>query len=260
MTPLPQPESEALELSVVIPALNEEASIGATLSSIRDHLKSNFETWEIIVVDDGSRDATANVVESQATGGGIRLLRNESSQGKGAAVRQGILASRLNCVLFSDADLSMPIEEVGGMLQELEQAQIVIASKRCPGSTLKYPLNRRILGAIGRLVIHLLVVRGVSDTQGGFKLFHGPSARTLFAAQRLSGFGFDFEVLYLAQRFGMKIKEVPFKGRHRLGGSVSMLSYVRTLREVLQFLFYRARGVYPRRDSVEHARNPSDCS
>ncbi len=241
--------SQEPSLSVIIPALNESQGICETLAKVHDYLAANFKQWEIIVVDDGSTDATPSLITSFAEQvsktSQIHLLRNSKRMGKGAALKKGVLASRFESVLFTDADLSMPIEQVATMLPLLETVDIAIASKRCRDAVIDYPLLRKLSGAMGQALIRICAVSDISDTQGGFKLFSGRVARSLFAVQLIPGFGFDFEVLYLAKRYGFKVSEVPFVGTHRVGGTISIGSYLQTLTEVGALVRNRLRGRYP---------------
>jgi len=241
----PEGRGRRRSLSVVVPALNEEDVIGETVDAVAEYLGAHFEESELLVVDDGSRDATAELVTARADGERVRLLQHADRRGKGAAVRTGVLASRGEQVLFMDADHSMSIAEVERLWGLLDDAEIAIASKRAPGVQLDYPWSRRLGGALGQALVRLCVVPGITDTQGGFKLFRGDVARSLFRAQQLDGFGFDFEVLYLARRFGWRVAEAPFRGRHRTQGSVSRASYLATLADVGRVVAGRLGGRYP---------------
>ena len=194
-------------LSVVIPAYNEEVRLGPTLVRIKDHLAGQSYDSEILVVDNGSTDRTFEVAQQ----GGVEVLE-ERQRGKGAAVRKGMLAARGRHVLFSDADLSTPIEEVGRLLEALGAGHdIAIASRALPESKLpvRQPWYRELVGRAGNVVVQLVAVRGIADTQCGFKLFRREVAQRLFGAQRMTGIAFDMEILFLGQRLGMKIAEVP---------------------------------------------------
>jgi len=160
-----------------------------------------------LVVDNGSTDRTFEVAQQ----GGVEVLE-ERQRGKGAAVRKGMLAARGRHVLFSDADLSTPIEEVGRLLEALGAGHdIAIASRALPESKLpvRQPWYRELVGRAGNVVVQLVAVRGIADTQCGFKLFRREVAQRLFGAQRMTGIAFDMEILFLGQRLGMKIAEVP---------------------------------------------------
>ena len=156
----------------------------------------------------------------------MRVVRRETRGGKGAAIRTGVEAAARPWILFSDADFSIPIQEFENLWKEAERAPIVIGSKHAPGGHVEYPPLRRFLGSIGQRLIALFVVSGFHDTQCGFKLYRTDTARELFRYQRIDGFGFDFEVLFLAQArpSGHAVREVPIQCVHKLGGSVHWLA------------------------------------
>lgn len=231
-------------LTVVVPARNEAQRIGATLAKLVTGLPKHARRFEILVVDDGSTDETAAIVEREFAGR-ARVVRREQSGGKGAAVRTGVLAAEGEWILMTDADLSIPLDELARLSEHTRAAPIVIGSKRAPGNTIEYPLARRIAGGLGQLLIGLFVVRGFHDTQCGFKLYRADVARELFAASTIDGFGFDFEVLFLAKRFGYAVEEVPVRVEHQLGSSVHATSYLRVLGEVLRVNANRCGGHYP---------------
>lgn len=194
-------------LSIVIPAYNEEVRLVPTLARIKEYLAGQSYSSEILVVDNASSDRTSEVAREA----GVEVLE-EPQRGKGAAVRTGVLAARGEHILFSDADLSTPIAEVEGLMAELQAGcDVAIASRGLPESKLpvRQPWYRELVGRAGNVLVRLVAVRGISDTQCGFKLFPRAIARRLFGAQLMTGIAFDMEILFLAQRSGMKIAEVP---------------------------------------------------
>jgi dolichyl-phosphate beta-glucosyltransferase len=222
-------EDGTVYLSVAIPAHNEAARLPPSLEYIIPFLESLGHSFEIIVNDDGSTDATASVVESfgHRYPGRVRLVQSVSNQGKGAGVRRAILASRGCHVLFSDADFSTPIEELPRLLEKLEQGyDIAIGSRVQPSGEdmrVTQPIYRRLFGKL----FHLLrgpIVHGVRDTQNGFKAFNGEIGRELFRDTKLTSIIFDVEVLYLAQRRGYRIAEVPVQWTNA-GGSRMRVSF-----------------------------------
>ncbi len=194
-------------LSVVIPAYNEETRLGPTLARIKEYLSAQSYHSEILVVDNASSDRTSEAAREA----GAKVIA-EPQRGKGAAVRRGMLAAQGEYVLFSDADLSTPIEEVEKLMQALNKGyDVAIASRGLPASRLpvRQPWYRELVGRIGNVLVRLVAVRGIRDTQCGFKLFPRELAQKLFGAQRMTGIAFDMEILFLAQRLGLRIAELP---------------------------------------------------
>jgi dolichyl-phosphate beta-glucosyltransferase len=202
-------------LTVVVPAYQEEARIGPTVARIREHLDGR--DFELIVVDDGSRDRTIEVATAAADGDPrVRVLAQPRNRGKGAAVRAGMLAAHGDRVLFSDADLATPIEELAKLEERLDRgADIAIASRALPDSdirTRQHP-GREMMGRTFNVIVRALVLGGIKDTQCGFKLFTRAAAQDLFGRATLDGFAFDVEILLLA-RGRWRIEEVPVVWHH----------------------------------------------
>jgi dolichyl-phosphate beta-glucosyltransferase len=200
-------ERPAPFLSVIVPAYNEENRLGPTLERVKEYLGQQDYTSEIIVVDNGSRDRTIEVAKAAGVG-----VLEEPRRGKGAAVRTGLIAASGDYVLFSDADLSTPIEEVEKLLAARKTGyDVAIASRGLPESKLvkRQPWYREMVGRVGNLLVRLVAVRGIADTQCGFKLFPRDIAQRVFPAQRLTGAAFDVEVLFIVQHMGWRIAEVP---------------------------------------------------
>jgi dolichyl-phosphate beta-glucosyltransferase len=226
-----------VELTVVIPAYNEGQRLGPSLRRVVDYLGGRRVQSEVLVVDDGSDDQTVAVAESFAAQG-VRLLRHDRNRGKGAAVRTGILASAGERVLVSDADLSTPIEELEKLEPHLDEADLVLGS-RAPqrGARLerRQPRYRELMGKTFNLLIRLLGVRGIYDTQCGFKLLRGDVARELFAAMTLDGFAFDVELVLAARRRGYRIDEVGVAWANSPASTVDPVrSSLAMLRDVLR--------------------------
>lgn len=207
-----------IALSVVIPAFDEAERIGPTLAAVRDYFQSRAVQAEIIVVDDGSRDGTAVRAEAALSGfAASRIIRLPGNLGKGAAIRAGVLEARGDLVLFSDADLSTPIAEIGKFLPLIESgADVVIGSRALPGSDIQVRQRtlREGMGKFFNRLVRLLVLKGITDTQCGFKLFRRDAARAVFSEARIRGFGFDVEILALCARRGYRIRQVPVAWRN----------------------------------------------
>ncbi len=218
--------NEDIYLSVIIPAYNEESRLGETLDTIHSFLKQQPYTSQIIVVDDGSTDRTVEIAE-EADIPELWIVKNERNMGKGAAIRNGIKAAEGEVVLFTDADNSSPIEEVSKLLEAINEGyDVAIGSRALPESNIEVhqPWHRETMGRIFNLLVRMIVLRGIKDTQCGFKLFKKEVARKAFNEQKLSGFAFDVEVLILARRHGKTIKEVPIRWINSPASRVSPLS------------------------------------
>ena len=201
-------------LSLIIPMYNEARRIASAVETVRAYLDTLGQPYEIIVVDDGSIDGSVQALESVT---GITVIGHEPNQGKGATVRQGVLASKGDLVAFSDVDLSAPIEELSKLLRSIDSgADIAIGSRGLRESELgvHQPKYRELGGKFLNLIVRTLAVRGIHDTQCGFKLFRGEVGRRTFSKCILDGWGFDIEALYLAQRMGYRIDEVPVRWNH----------------------------------------------
>ena len=214
-----------VELSIVVPAYNEEARIPLTLSRTLDYLDRHLPASEVLVVDDGSTDNTASIVEERAAGEPrVRLLRLPRNRGKGAAVRTGMLAARGEHVLFMDADMSTPIGEVEKLFFYARRGNdVVIGSRGLADSDIRarQPLFRESMGRVFNLLVRALLFGEFRDTQCGFKLFSRQAARDLFGRQTLDGFSFDVEILLLARQAGLEVKEVPITWYHAPHSKVS---------------------------------------
>lgn len=197
-------------LSIVIPAFNEASRLPSTLSRLHGYLRAQPYTWEILVVSNGSTDATVEVVERAA--GEIEGLRSLGirERGKGIACRTGVLASAGDVVFLCDADLSMPPETLERFLAAVGACDIVVGSREAPGA-MRYsePWLRHLMGRVFNHLVRMFAVAGIRDTQCGFKAFRRPVALHLFELQTLTGFGFDVELLFLARKHGYTLEELP---------------------------------------------------
>ena len=204
-----------LKLSVIIPAYNEAGRIGPTLSRVVEYLSGKGFEWELVVVDDGSTDATRDLVrEAAQRDARVRPIENGTNRGKGYSVRNGFLNTSGEYALFSDADLSTPIEELDGFLLDADGgADIVIGSRAMRDSKIlkRQPVYRMVMGKTFNRLVRALTVRGISDTQCGFRLFRRSVCEPLFLGQKIDHFSFDAELLFLAQKKGLKIVERPVR-------------------------------------------------
>lgn len=208
----------------MIPAYNEEARIRPTLQHTAEYLESQPYTWEMLVVSDGSTDNTEVLVKLFAHGReNVRLIAYSPNQGKGNAVRIGMLEARGQRVLFMDADMATPPEETAKVMTHLDRgADVVIGSRPLKESQLavRQPWHREAFGRASNLLVQAVGVRGIKDTQCGFKLFTQRAARQIFSRCKMKGFSFDMEVLMIARDLGFRIDEVPIRWADQAGSKV----------------------------------------
>lgn len=226
--------------SLVIPAYNEAGRIGQTLRTALDYLVTASPGSEVIVVNDGSTDATSQVVrEVFAASGPIatRLLEHTPNRGKGAAVRQGLLAAQRRIGLFSDADFSTPVEEAPKLIEPIASGELDVAfgSRALDRSLIghRQPWRREQGGRVFNLIVRLATGLPFWDTQCGFKAFRLEAFRPILERAETDGFGFDVELLYLARKANLRMREIPVRWNHYEGSKVSFArDSVRMLREV----------------------------
>lgn len=226
-------------VSIVIPAYNEAGRIASTLTEVLAFARDDSRLAEIIVVDDGSTDHTPQMVlaasiEAKRLGGPpIQLVRHETNRGKGASVRTGFQHSTCDIVLFSDADLSAPISEMPLLVDPIiaGECDITIGSRALANSRieLQQSLFRRNAGRMFNLMVRVFTGLQIHDTQCGFKAFRRSAALPVFSVQRIEGFAFDVELLYVARRAGLRIRELPVRWSHAEGSKVSMLRHTREM-------------------------------
>ena len=237
-------------ISIIIPAYNEGARIGATLDKILAYLKQRgWGDAEIIVVNDGSYDNTVEIVrECAAKNPGVRLLENPGNRGKGYSVRSGMLHAEGETLLFSDADLSSPIEEASKLFAAIAAGSDIAIGSRWLQSELqtqKQPLYRQLLGRVFNLLLRIILGLKFKDTQCGFKAFTRRSAQVIFPRQQIERWGFDPELLFLARKFGFRVTEVPVAWAHREGTRINPLrDGIRMFGEILKIRWNALRGKY----------------
>jgi len=238
-----------LYLSVIIPAYNEEKRIGSTLISVDNYLRRQNYDYEVIVVNDGSKDNTASIVKSLGLEiKGLRLLNNKENHGKGYVVRQGMLEAGGELCLFTDADNSTSIDHLDKFIPHIDQGySIVIGSIAVAGhkvSSGSEPLWRRIAGKLGNVFIQIVAVPGIQDTQRGFKLFTAKAVQDIFPRLTIHRWGFDIEVLALARKYGYKIKELPVDWENDPDSKVGIKAYFQVLLETVKIRWNLMTGRY----------------
>ena len=237
--------------SIVIPAYNEAARLGASLEKVLGYVHAQGWSAEVIVVNDGSSDNTADIVRAHAAkDAALRLIDNPGNRGKGFSVRHGMLSARGRIVFFTDADLSAPIEEAPKLIQALNAgADIAIGSRwlRAETQTQRQPLYRQLFGRVFNLLLRITLGLQFADTQCGFKAFKQPTVPAIFPLQRIERWGFDPEILFLAKKFRFQVKEVPVLWGHSGGTRIHPLKDgSRMFLEMLHIRWNNLRGKYNR--------------
>lgn len=234
-------------LSVIIPAYNEAKRIPLTLIDIDKHLSKEEYSYEIVVVDDGSTDETAEIVRRfTPLIKNLKLIQAEH-KGKGAAVQKGMQGSHGTMRLFTDADNSTSIDQFNAMLPHFKEGYaVVIGSRGVSGAVCNPPqsLWRQAVGKVGNLLIRGIAVPGISDTQCGFKAFTEDAVMRLFPHLRIDGWGFDIETLSLAKESGLKIKEVPVSWKNSPFSHLGLFDYPRVLWETLKIRWWIKKNYY----------------
>lgn len=242
-------------LSIIIPAYNEAERLPLTLVDMDKHLSKVEYSYEILVVNDGSKDNTAEIVRAMSKMiKNLKLIDNETNKGKGGAVRQGMLLAKGQIRLFTDADNSTSIDQFNNMLPYFSPGgaegvgiyDIVIGSRAIKGAKLDppQPLYKQLLGKMSNLIIQLTNVPGIWDTQCGFKAFTAEAAERVFYLSRITGWGFDIEVLALARALGYKIKEIPVHWINDPMSHVKLSGYLKTFLEDAKIRWWLSTGKY----------------
>ena len=238
------------DLSIVIPSYNEELRLPATLERIAGYLSSLGGETEILVVDDGSKDRTAEVAESfRKPLPSLRVISNGVNRGKGFSVRRGMLEARGRAVLFTDADLSAPIEEAPKLIEALENYDVAIGSRALDRSliTVHESRFREFAGIVFNTIVRVILRLPFVDTQCGFKAFRRERCQILFEQQRIERFGFDPELLYLARHHGLRTVEIPVRWGHSPATKVNMLrDSIQMFVDVFTIRWNAICGRYPR--------------
>jgi dolichyl-phosphate beta-glucosyltransferase len=247
---MPRPDSESPpELSVVVPVFDEELVLERSLGELTAFLTAFGRPFEVVCVDDGSRDASPRVLrDARARDPRIVVLTQEHNRGKGAAVRAGMLAARGELAVFMDADLSTPLEELRALVAALESgADVAIGNRRAAGAviTRRQPKLREWLGRGFTLVTRVLLVPGIEDFTCGFKGFRRAAARAVFERSTLDGWAFDAELLAIARAHGLRVAQVPVRWRHEDDSKVRLVRAVLgSSRDLARILARRLSGAY----------------
>jgi len=239
------------DLSIVIPSFNEELRLPATLERIAGYLSTLGGETEILVIDDGSKDRTAEVAESfRRTLPSLRVISNGVNRGKGFSVRRGMLEARGRVVLFTDADLSAPIDEAPKLIEALQNYDVAIGSRALDRGliTVHETRFREFAGIVFNRIVRVILRLPFVDTQCGFKAFRRERCQILFEQQRIERFGFDPELLYLARHHGLRTVEIPVRWGHSPATKVNMLrDGIQMFVDVFTIRWNAIRGRYPRR-------------
>lgn len=239
------------DLSIVIPSFNEELRLPATLERIAGYLSTLGGETEILVIDDGSKDRTAEVAESfRKTLPTLRVISNGVNRGKGFSVRRGMLEARGRVVLFTDADLSAPIDEAPKLIEALRNYDVAIGSRALDRGliTVHETRFREFAGIVFNRIVRVILRLPFVDTQCGFKAFRRERCQILFEQQRIERFGFDPELLYLARHHGLRTVEIPVRWGHSPATKVNMLrDSIQMFVDVFTIRWNAIRGRYPRR-------------
>jgi dolichyl-phosphate beta-glucosyltransferase len=240
----------APHLSLIVPAFNEAERLAATAAAIMRYLDAQAYRWELIFVLDGGRPGAAQALAAAAAHPNVRVLDNGVNRGKGYSVRAGAAAARGARIAFIDADLSIPVQSLAPLLGALYGgADVAIGSRALGGSSVSgpQPLMRQSMGSLFNLFVRTVALPGLRDTQCGFKGFRREAAHRIFAVQRIDRFGFDVEVLYLARRMGLAVREIPVTCVYHGGSSVGRVgdSLAMAL-DVVRVRVNAARGLYGR--------------
>jgi dolichyl-phosphate beta-glucosyltransferase len=233
-------------ISIVIPAYNEEKRLAPTLDSVQKYISNHSDEFEVILVDDGSQDQTVEIARSFTKGMPLRIERMDVNQGKGAAVKRGMLASQGEYVLFMDADNSTEVYHVDEFLPHLDEYHVVIGSRNLPESQVEkhQTWSKEISGKLGNMMIQSMALRGFKDTQCGFKMFTREAVDIVFPRMSVNRWGFDIEALVIADYHGLSIKEHPVKWVNDERSNVKWTDYPMVMSELCMVQWKKLRGDY----------------
>jgi len=241
-----------MKISIVIPAYNEEKRILRTLRMIKDYIKNRKEKFEIIIVDDGCKDKTVEIVRNFDKS--IRIVQYGSNRGKGYAIKSGMLAASGDLALFMDADASADIKEFDNFLPYFKEYDVVVGSRKLGKITVSEKFVRRTLGYFGHILIGLLITRKIKDLLCAFKAYNKKARKFIFEKQISEGMASDFEAIFLARKLGFKIKELPIKWAHQEGGTAKPSWYFRALKELLMVRVNFLLGKYKISETIKQIK------
>jgi dolichyl-phosphate beta-glucosyltransferase len=235
-------------VSVVIPLFNESQRILPTLNRIGEYQKTKSLIREIILVDDASTDNTLEVISQiKDFNLPVKIIKNQKNMGKGFSVKRGVNDADGGAILFMDADNSVDISYLSSFVEYLDRFDVVIASIETKGAKIVSDNNnplRRKFGHLAKKLINFVALKGIEDSQRGFKLFSKRAADIIFNKQTINRWGFDIEILLIAQRYGFKIKELPINWNNAKSNTVGLISYLPTFLELAHIKFNDMRGLY----------------
>lgn len=239
------------QLSVVVPIYNEAHSLNGNCEKIYKYLKDNLKSFELILVNDGSKDNSAQLARDfSKKKSEVVVISYVKNRGKGYAVKQGVMRSNKKNILFLDADLATPIDELAKLFPYLKKNDVAIGSRAIKGAAIekKQKWYRILLGRLGNKLIQFILFKGIKDTQCGFKLFKADLAKKVFGLMTVDRWGFDFELLFLCNKLGAKICEVPVNWRDQAHSKIRFSSYLLTLFELLRIKWNNLRGIYKKKN------------
>jgi glycosyltransferase involved in cell wall biosynthesis len=247
----PASQASSFQLSIIVPSFNEELRLPRSLELIAAYVNASKGSSEVLVVDDGSTDRTAEVAASFSDRiANLRVLKNGENRGKGYSVRHGMMAAKGEYVLFTDADLSAPIEEADKLLSALQQYDVAIGSRAMNRKLIEVHESpfREFAGIIFNRIVRIVLWLPFVDTQCGFKVFRRERCRIIFEQQRIERFGFDPELLYLARHHGLKSIEIPVRWSHSPATKINMMrDSVLMFVDVFTIRWNALLGRYPKR-------------
>ncbi|MBT7903010.1 glycosyltransferase family 2 protein [Candidatus Woesearchaeota archaeon] len=236
-----------MKISIVIPAYNEEKRIGNSLKKIIKFCNKNLTDYELIIVNDFSKDNTLEIINKNKNKK-TKVLKNKKNKGKGYTVKRGILNAKYPLVLFSDSDLATPIEEILKMLKYIPKYDIIIASRNLKKSDVRVKQSwyRQIMGKTFPIIVNMLAVPGIRDTQCGFKLFKTDLAKKIVSKQTINRWAFDVELLFIARKMNLKIKEVPIIWIDKEGSTITnpLRDATKMLKDVIKIQLNNFKGKY----------------